>query len=124
MIGQVYFNLHKKVWSIKAKEGKSWKVGNNHHQTILARPLKFHVGESGRQRVLSQKQKNVHAWVLCEIIEVDGERPNKLGDTMSYNPYHAGYYYKRDAQLSPIIPHDYELIFFDAETRYFYEVLE
>ncbi len=47
MKSRIYFNLNKKLWSVQQKvNGKLKVVG--HFKYIIAKPLKFHVGEGGR----------------------------------------------------------------------------
>ena len=59
----VYFNLHKKVWSVKALEGPNKGKVIEHTTNINIANAKFKVSEAGRQRVLKEKKKNVHAGV-------------------------------------------------------------
>lgn len=58
----VYFNLHKKLFSIKL----SGKV-REHSDSVFVLPnhakVEFVVSEPGRQRVLREQRKNVHAYV-------------------------------------------------------------
>ena len=60
----VYYNLHKHVWSIKALEGsqKGRVIGHSDH--VLLRYASGKVSEAGRQRVLRDKRKNVHAGIV------------------------------------------------------------
>ena len=82
----VYYNLHRKTWSLKALEGENkGRVIAHRHQVVLRNP-KPKVSEAGRQRVLQEKRKNVHAGLVGEwipdlsIIRMDG-------DMITYNPY-------------------------------------
>ena len=84
----VYFNLNTRLWSIKHK-GKI--VAHVKHLTL--KPLKFHVSESGRQRVIARQCKEVHAWIKGTIIDFDLKSTE--GKTqVSYNPYLKGTFYK------------------------------
>jgi hypothetical protein len=77
-----YRNLHNDSFSIK------------HRGLVIHRPTKvllvnveFKVSEKGRQRVLSEKRKNVHALLTSEIFEL-------LDDTkMDYLDYNIEIYY-------------------------------
>ena len=64
---RVYYNLHRKVWSIKAMEGPQ-KGRVIHHADVVhltdARPV---VSEAGRQRVLRERKKNVHAYIEGQL---------------------------------------------------------
>jgi len=86
----VYFNLNSKLWSIKHK-GKV--VAHVSNLTMI--PDKFHVSESGRQRVIARKQKEVHAWISGTIISFDNvDSICNPTNEISYNPYLYGYFYK------------------------------
>lgn len=80
---QVYFNLHKKVFSVKDK-----KTGLviAHVNNIYLEDVDFKVSQAGRKRVLAEKRKNVHAvvegTVICPV--------ETLGigmEAVTYNPY-------------------------------------
>jgi hypothetical protein len=84
MIGErvfVYRNLHKKCYSVK-----SLKTGRviAHVDSIDLVNFSFRVSKAGRERVLREKRKNVHAgvvgYVSCPV--------NKAYSTdVTYNPY-------------------------------------
>lgn len=80
---RVYFNLHKKLLSVQAKVNGSWKV-IKHVLNINLTDVKFKVSEAGRQRVLREKRKNVHAFI--EGVEVD-QPINQRAQNVTYNPY-------------------------------------
>lgn len=96
---QVYRNLHNKSWSIKDKES-GLVVG--HAKFVVLLNAKFIVNESGRQRVLRDKQKNVHAYIEGDImfseyksfkgrkvVETNAPGPDLQKDYFeaTYNPY-------------------------------------
>jgi hypothetical protein len=82
---RIYYNFHKKLFSVQEKVNGSWKVVE-HTKDIYLHNATFKVSESGRQRVLKEKRKNVHAFIV-------GERwpfiPKSFvyRDEVSYNPY-------------------------------------
>jgi hypothetical protein len=88
----VYFNLHRKCFSIKALEGGLKGRVVAHRDAVLIHDATFKVSEAGRQRVLREKRKNVHAGV-CGTWEdgiydhVTVERSSLLGQAIAYNPY-------------------------------------
>jgi len=82
---RVYRNLHKKTYSIQAKTPKGWRVVE-HRDFLFLSEAYFNVSEAGRQRVLREKRKNVHAYVEGELIE---NACFKIGDQIRYNPYRA-----------------------------------
>lgn len=88
----VYFNLHKKCFSIKALEGDRKGRVVAHSNTVLLESCKFKVSESGRQRVLREKRKNVHAgvtgvWINGDRVESHFEFLSMVGRQVTYNPY-------------------------------------
>ena len=90
----VYFNLHKKCFSIKALEGDRKGRVIAHSNTVLLEGCKLMVSEAGRQRVLREKRKNVHAGVSGTWINYCTNRANNafdfismIGRQVTYNPY-------------------------------------
>ena len=59
---RVYWNLRKKMFSVQAKRGGRYRVVL-HAQYVFIDAPSFKVSEAGRQRVLRDKRKNVHAGV-------------------------------------------------------------
>lgn len=58
----VYWNLHKQCFSVKHRGAVV-----AHATRILAKRAEFRVSETGRQRVLAQGRKNVHAYIVCDV---------------------------------------------------------
>lgn len=88
----VYFNLHKKVWSIKALEGENKGKVIAHAEVIVLKNCELKVSESGRQRVIREKKKYVHAGVVGNIVSIDSKcllKNKKMSDAnlVTYNPY-------------------------------------
>jgi hypothetical protein len=88
----VYFNLHKRCFSIKALEGAMKGRVIAHRDQALLFDAKFKVSEAGRQRVLKEKRKNVHAGVVGEWIDSSGDYATIdavaiNGSAITYNPY-------------------------------------
>ena len=81
----VYYNLHKNMWSIKSlKTGRVF----GHANTVILSDVKPKVSESGRQRVLNTKQKNVHAGIVGTLEStIDAIYIIKDYDEITYNPY-------------------------------------
>lgn len=80
---KVYYNLHKKCFSIKdIKTGLVVAHGNNFS---IFNP-EFKVSEKGRQRVLREKKKNVHAYVIGMYSGTTYQYLDSL-ENIHYNPY-------------------------------------
>lgn len=106
---QVYRNLHKNCWSIR-QQGKV----KAHTPYVCLESVQLKVSEPGRQRVLREKRKNVHAYVVGYVVDPatvqgsrDPDRPEPENPQLSswqaatYNPYkHATFV---DADDGPIV---------------------
>ena len=80
---EVYFNLHKKTFSVRS--AKSGKVLLHTDEVHIENP-EFVVRQSGRNRVLSEGRKNVHAFVRGDATFFRCTNRPML-DTLTYNPY-------------------------------------
>lgn len=112
----VYFNLHRKCWSIKAMEGprKGRVIGHADYVDLAC--VEWKVSEAGRQRVLREKKKNVHAGAVGTLErwqEPDGtahgvpfnsttfdkvseRNPTLFPEMVTYNPYKGSTFTNRD----------------------------
>ena len=89
---KVYRNLHTGTMSVQ--QG-GLVVG--HCDEILINGAEFVVNESGRQRVIKEKRKNVHAFVVGFLFSGElGGRTTDGGTPVSYNPYKMGTFYVRE----------------------------
>ena len=77
----VYFNLHKKVWSVR-QGGKIVE----HTDHIKLRDVRFLVSKAGREKVLREKKKNVHAGVSGYVVD-DTPDVGKSEAEVTYSPY-------------------------------------
>lgn len=84
---RVYFNLHRRMWSIQVRDGGRWVVACHAHRVEL-RNVRFVVSEAGRQRVLRERRKNVHAYVEGEV----DYRP-ECAEQVRYDPYRFGHFF-------------------------------
>ena len=80
---EIYFNLHKKVFSMRHKGKVIAHVCN-----ATLKNVTYVVQPAGRARVLREGKKNVHAFARGELIE---RIPlfNYRGNLAKYNPYKA-----------------------------------
>lgn len=79
----VYKNLHKDLWSVRGARGDIRGVVICHEQEVWLTDAVFRVQELGRQRVLREKRKNVHAYIQGDYTE---EKP-ECDVQVRYNPY-------------------------------------
>jgi hypothetical protein len=91
---RAYFNLHTKLWSIM-QDGLV--VG--HAKSLFLTGIKFKVSESGRQRVIKEGRKNVHAFIegfyAGESYELEGAR------SLYYNPYKVSTFVDAETRKEP-----------------------
>lgn len=79
---QVYRNLHKKCYSVRSKATGRVIA---HVDEINLKKVRFIVQEGGRQRVIREGRKNVHAFIEGEILL--GIFPVGQLQKIHYNPY-------------------------------------
>lgn len=86
----VYRNLNKKMFkgtfSVKAMEGPYKGRVVAYTMVALMANVKFVVSEAGRQRVLREKQKNVHAGIVGDVCFIDNYYANRLPHTIESFP--------------------------------------
>ena len=83
----VYFNLHKKLFSIKSLEGdKKGRVIAHLPYVCLYNP-KMKVSQAGRERVLREQRKNVHAGIVGEFSTNLCASDKIAWENVRYNPY-------------------------------------
>jgi len=85
----VYRNLHKNCWSIKALEGENKGRVIYHAQNVTLSDCTFKVSKAGRERVLREKLKNVHAGVVGQLNRINipiSYMPPQM-TAVTYNPY-------------------------------------
>lgn len=91
----VYWNLHKKCWSIKSMSGETrGRVISHARDWVIDKP-EFKVSEAGRQRVIRERRKNVHAGVVGDLrwfsplvgTADEHEYRSYSGSKVTYNPY-------------------------------------
>ena len=105
---EVYYNLHRSCWSIR-----QGGLVLGHAQGITLTDCMFKVSESGRQRVLREKRKNVHATISGSVTSVEGFEPRRnrklpkfagnpfLPDQVSlvsYNPFKGPHFYNKETE--------------------------
>jgi len=91
---RIYFNLHRKCLSVQTQTPKGWRVWKHMSEAHLEN-VTFKVSEAGRQRVLREGKKNVHAYIIGDL--VDG-KPLTEGETVTYNPYKFSSFVLKDTE--------------------------
>jgi len=95
----VYYNLHKHLWSVRCEKTKRVIL---HTNNILLKDTIYKVSEAGRQRVLREKRKNVHAGVKGIIVNYDVipmiSSSLMDSDAITYNPYKYDSFVYKDSE--------------------------
>lgn len=113
----IYRNLHRSghVYSLRAMEGEHSGRVVGYASSLFVEDAEFRVNEAGRQRVLSTKQKNVHAGIIGNVtaahdLEVRLPNPMMYEETyynigprknsivVKYNPYAHGFFYNEETR--------------------------
>lgn len=105
----VYRNLHKNCWSARALEGpnKGRVVWRGTYARLFNAQAK--VSEAGRNRVLREKRKNVHAGIVGVLKPVRGSSVlhAETWEAISYDPYVIGHFFSRESgaawSSSPVV---------------------
>jgi hypothetical protein len=93
----IYFNLHRRLFSVKAMEGEFKGRVVAHVDRALLSNATFKVSQAGRQRVLREKKKNVHAGVVGNWETVQHYTGRGL-TAITYNPYKYSSFVTRDEE--------------------------
>ena len=99
---RVYYNLHKSCLSVQHMTKKGWRV-RQHLTRIALVDVEFVVNEKGRQRVLKEKRKNVHAYVIGTMVEApqyeDFDPSTNETWGITYNPYENSTFVIRESNI-------------------------
>jgi hypothetical protein len=84
---KVYYNLHKHTFSVQ-KNG----LVVLHADFVKLQDVEFRVRQGGMEKVRKEKSKNVHAFVIGNLVDFcqypcDDIPEEPVGDVVTYNPY-------------------------------------
>lgn len=108
---KVYKNLHNGLWSIKdVKTGLV--LGHTNEVTLY--DCEYKVSQKGRERVLKEKQKNIHAYIVGHYLGSNFypraylERSGDLKsyeqlETVTYNPYKESHFTTLESERTKVI---------------------
>jgi hypothetical protein len=84
----VYWNLHKNVFSVRSREGETRGRVIGHVHAFTLNDVEYVVSKAGREKVLRERRKNVHAFVRGCWAELDSEH-QFTGNVwrVRYDPY-------------------------------------
>lgn len=85
---KVYKNLHNGLFSVMQDN-----LVVAHVESFTMRNVVFKVNQAGREKVIKEGKKNVHAFVTGMLISVNSEPLFGVDQRITYNPYKQGYFY-------------------------------
>ena len=92
----VYWNIHRNLWSVKALEGVNKGRVIYHTSNITLYNCQFKVSEAGRQRVIREQCKNVHAGIQGTELDGIGMFFKDEAFPVTYNPYKYSSFVRKD----------------------------
>lgn len=107
---EIYKNLHNGLMSVRECGGRVL----THENLVFVRNPRFVVQPAGRERVLREARKNVHAFVRGELVGFSEGTLNGFGgwgkwDMASYNPYKMDTFYCK-ATDTPLTEAQYAVV--------------
>lgn len=114
----VYYNLHKHTFSIQYK-GKVMA----HADFVKLEDVEFRVRQGGKDKVRDEKRKNVHAFVIGNLVdyceypcENIPEEPNQ--NIVTYNPYKYDSFVRKDTEEPIFNVNEVEMV--NAKNKVFF----
>jgi hypothetical protein len=94
----VYYNLHKKTFSVQYR-GRVMM----HADYVKLKNVEFRVREGGKEKVRQEMRKNVHAFVIGDLVDYckfpcENLPPESNEKVITYNPYKYDSFVKRDTE--------------------------
>lgn len=97
----VYKNLHNGLFSLKQGD-----LVIGHTSSVMLKNVTFRVLKRGRERVLTEKKKNVHAFICGFVVDFSENHALK-GEQVTYNPYkYSTFITKSDEQEAVLSNHE------------------
>lgn len=105
----IYKNLHNGLFSVK-----QGGLVVAHIESVLLANVSFKVNDSGRNRVIREQKKNVHAFIIGYILNVNNTPASLLKRAITYNPYKFNYFYFKDNSDKAILNKE-NLVYCDSK---------
>lgn len=104
----IYKNLHKDTWSLMERG-----IVRAHSDNVVVENAEFRVRPAGRDKVIREQRKTVHAFVVGYPVAVEDSQVAReavegiklaLGEPVqvSYNPYRGDTFYRKDTEESVV----------------------
>ena len=95
----VYWNLHRLTYSIRAADGPNKGRVIRYADSVFLKDARFVIQHAGRRKVLVNKKRSVHAWIRGTLI--DSPPRSDLLFPITYDPFRdISFIYRHDG--SPI----------------------
>lgn len=101
---KVYKNLHNGLFSVMQDN-----LVVAHVESFTMQSVVFKVNQSGRERVIKEGKKNVHAFVTGMLIAVNSDGDFKRDTKITYNPYKYTSFIFADTEKEVLL-HDFEVV--------------
>jgi hypothetical protein len=85
------------MFSVQHKTSKGWRLWR-HLSEICLKNVELKVYESGRKRVIKEQKKNVHAYIIGDLVGNCGFVGGGKKRPISYNPYKCKQFHFKDEE--------------------------
>ncbi|WP_372997680.1 hypothetical protein [Marinobacter sp.] len=104
---KLYKNLNRqRRFSLVAMEGEHKGKVLGYSPAVLVRSVEMKVSEAGRQTVIRQGVRNVHAHCICFVEDLASELPPNVATEkakrITYQPFLCGHFWDREDPKQPI----------------------
>ena len=94
---QVYKNLKTKLWSVRTRTSKGWRLEGHYDQLTVSNATP-HISVKGAERIKNKQSREVVAWIDCYFVSTEA---SDGGTEVHYNPYRrSDFHYNSDATFS------------------------
>lgn len=95
---RIYYNLHKGGFTVQHwVDGKGWRKLDT-IDSLVAHNATFKISENGRQKVIKERRKNVHAFILCTSFYSVKTTRDFFKRELYYNPYKTAAFIDRETE--------------------------
>jgi len=114
----VYYNLHKHTFSVQHK-GRI----KSYVDYVKLKNVEFRVREGGKEKVRQEKRKNVHAFVIGDLLDYcqypcENMPPETNDKVITYNPYKYDSFVKKDTEEPIYVADEVDMI--NTENKIFH----
>lgn len=94
---QVYKNLKTKLWSVRTRTPKGWRL-EGHYEQLTVSNASPHISVKGAERIRNKQSREVVAWIDCYFVSTETSTGHI---EVHYNPYRrSDFHYNSDETFS------------------------